>query len=173
MLPKPPSCASCPLYQDGRGYVPDKPCNDAEVAIVAQSPGADEEAGLRVVGVEYVGHRRVPQKEPNPTGPAPLIGMTGYDMERDFFPLAGLQRSQVSLHNVLKCRWAPGGRRTNDMPSGKLLEQAVAHCTQAHMKIPGSVRLLVTMGAHAARWAGCPGSITEWRGFTFPMEAAA
>ena len=122
---------------------------------------------MRVVGHEYAGRRRVPMKEPNPRGPAPLIGETGFQMAQDFFPLAGLERGKVSLANVLKCRQIVAGKRTNDLPTGKRLAQAVSHCTAAHLRIPPGTQLIVAMGALAAEWTGCPGSVHLWRGFCY------
>lgn len=171
MLPKPHECRECPLWGDGEGFVPDE-IVDAPVLILAQNPGADEEAGMKVTGHEYAGRRRVPVKEPYPRGPAPLIGETGYQMEQDYFPVAGLERGSVSLANVLKCRQlvtdARGlKKRTNDLPTGKILAQAVAHCTMAHLRVPESTTLIVAMGALSAKFLGCPGSVSAWRGFTW------
>ena len=173
MLPKPAACRGCGLYGDSQGFVPDRLVPDAEVLILGQNPGADEEQGERVVGIVYSGRRRVAVKEPNPDGPAPLIGMTGYDMERTFFPLAGLTREGTSLANVLKCRQIVGGRRTNDLPKGKILQEAVTHCTAAYLRIPPTTRLVVAMGALAASYLGCPGSVSAWRGFLFESRGRA
>ena len=155
------------LWGDGQGFVPDELVDTARVLILAQAPGADEEAGQRVAGHEYAGRRRVPVKELNPQGPAPLIGETGFQMVQDFFPLAGLERGKVSLANVLKCRQIVAGKRTNDLPTGKTLGLAVAHCTAAHLSIPSRTQLIVAMGALAAEWTGCPGSVHLWRGFCY------
>lgn len=166
MLPKPHECCGCPLAGDMQGFVPDE-IVDAPVLILAQGPGADEEAGMKVVGHEYAGRRRVAVKEPYPRGPAPLIGETGHQMEQDYFPVAGLERGKVSLANVLKCRQIVGGKRTNDLPTGKILARAVEHCTAAHLRIPEHTKLIVAMGALSAKFLGCPGSVSAWRGFTF------
>lgn len=170
MLSKPDACRGCPLYGDGRGFVPDELREDAEITIVAQNPGEYEELGKRVVdyGPRY-GHRVTYRTEP--CTPAPLIGPTGFQLERDYLPVP---RTQVSLCNILKCRvqvkrMATGKvERINEMPMGKTLEAAVAHCTRAHLRIPGRTRLVVAMGAHAVRFFGFPGSVTEWRGFVKP-----
>lgn len=164
MLPKPSACQGCPLYGDGKGFVPDERY-DAPVTILAQNPGADEERGQRVTG--YSG--RVALYEPNQRGPAPLIGKTGYDMERTYFPIAKLERGKVSICNVLKCR-VQIPRRTNDLPTGKVLDAALDHCTSAHLRIPPSTRLVVAMGALAWRAMGGPGTITDWRGYLKPGE---
>lgn len=117
---------------------------------------------MRVVG--YEGREALYE----PCAPAPLIGKTGYVMEHEYFPLAGLERGvNVSLANVLKCRWIKNGRRTNDMPSGATLKGAVKHCTEAYLRIPPETKLVVAMGVHAATYLGCTGSITDWRGHVF------
>ena len=61
MLPKPKTCEGCPLAGDMQGFVPDELVEDAPVLVLAQAPGADEEAGMKVVGHEYAGRRRVPE----------------------------------------------------------------------------------------------------------------
>jgi uracil-DNA glycosylase len=141
------------------GWVPDELVEGARVLILAQNPGADEVKGQRVTG--YQG----PHPVYEPCAPAPLIGKTGYMMEREFFPLAQLERGvNVSLANILKCRLAG----SNDMPTGRVLEQAVKHCTDAYLRIPESVELVVAMGHYAAQFRGCVGSVTKWRGYLVP-----
>lgn len=166
MLSKPEICRGCPLYGDGKGFVPDELVEGAEVCILAQNPGANEEAGEQITGYEYAGRRRVPVTVS--VSPAPLLGATGYEMERIYFPQAGLSRGEnVSLANVLKCRQIVNGKRTNDLPTGKTLAAAVKHCTTNHLKIPPATRLVVAMGALSAEYTGCPGSVHDWRGFTY------
>jgi uracil-DNA glycosylase len=100
--------------------------------------------------------------------PQPLIGPTGFDLETRFLPEAGLVREQVSMHNVLKCRWAKNGRRTNELPGGKVLSQAVAHCMGAHYQLPPTVDLVIAMGGVSWKALGGPGTVTDWRGFLKP-----
>lgn len=152
------------MFGDGLGFVPDTVREGPEVCVIGQNPGADEERGQRVVG--YAG--REPLYEPH--YPAPLIGKTGYEMERVYLPAAGLTRDDVNLCNLLKCRTIVNGRRTNLMPKGETLEIARRHCTEAHLCIPESTRLIVAMGSYAADFFGCPGTISEWRGFLTPPE---
>lgn len=160
MLPKPDACKSCPLWGDGRGFVPDEPRSASPVAILAQNPGADEEYGRQIVG--WAG-KRDPLYEP--TSPRPLIGATGYMLMNTYLPLAGLSRDTVSLHNLIKCRW----KHTNTLPTGDLYEEAVAHCTKHHLHIPEGVKVIVAQGAHAWRFTQGEGySITDWRGFCGP-----
>jgi hypothetical protein len=169
-------CSGCPLYGPGEmsmGYVPDE-LRDVPIAILAQAPGEHEEKGQKVVAWEQgFRGRRTPVTEPHP--PAPLLGATGWDVWQTYAPLAGLSREQVSCMNVLKCRQIINGRRVNDLPQGRVLEQAVQHCTSRHLKIPSSTRLIIAMGALAAKYLGCPGSISSWRGYTWPIpkEVAA
>jgi uracil-DNA glycosylase len=160
VIPKPPGCLGCPLYGDGKGFVPDEMVPGAEVLILAQNPGGDEERGERVTG--YAGGRPIYET----CAPAPLVGKTGYELTTTYLPIAGLTRGKnVSLANVLKCRAIKNGRRTNDLPSDHDLQAAVLQCTSAHLRIPTGVRLVVAMGALAWRAMGGLGSITDWRGF--------
>ena len=166
MIPKPPECEGCPQYGDGAGFVPDEIVVGAKVLVLAQNPGANEEQGKRLVGYEYAGRRRVAIEES--CFPAPLIGATGLEMTKNYLPLAGLVRGEnVSFANVLKCRQIAGGKRTNDLPKGKVLAQAVAHCTRAHLRVPAGVELVVAMGAVSVSYMGFPGTVSAWRGFTF------
>lgn len=167
LLPKPAACQGCPMYGDGLGFVPDEIRDDAEVFILAQNPGENEENGLKCVdfGPRY-GSRQTYVTEP--TGPAPLIGPTGFMLEREFLPLAGLSRDKLSLGNLLKCRLVIKGKRVNTMPTGKVLDACVSQCTTAHLRIPPVVKLVVAMGAHAWKFMGGPAPITDWRGFLKP-----
>jgi len=137
MLPKPDLCRACPLWQTGKGWVPDEIVEDAPVFILAQNPGQEEEAAGK-----------------------PMVGKTGQYQEAAFFPVAGLERGiNVSIGNVLRCRW----QRSNTLPPEPTLTEAIACCKQ-HLKIPKSVRLVVAEGALAWRALGGTGSVTEWRG---------
>jgi len=149
------------------GFVPDELVEGAEVMVMAQNPGEYEERGERVTGMAWSGRRRAWMSEPNPRGPAPLIGPTGWEMEREFLPLAQRERGAIALANVLKCRQVVNGRRVNDLPTGKRLAQAVAQCMGAHLQIPESVQVIVAMGALAVEAMGCPGKVSAWRGFTW------
>lgn len=145
MLPKPEPCVPCTEYGDGLGFVPDEIVEGAEVLILGQNPGADEERLGR-----------------------PFVGDTGQMQEKDFFPLAGLERGRVSIANTLRCRRQIGATRDNKMPSGKRWEGAVGTCLAAHFRVPPSTRLIVAQGAHAWRALGGPGKITDWRGHLAP-----
>jgi hypothetical protein len=144
------------------GWVPDRPVEGARLAVLAQAPGDMEEKGERAI--TRMGNQWLTE----PCEPQPLVGPTGYMFEREMLPLTGFTRDGVSLHNVLKCRQIIGGRRSNDMPTGKVLEQAVKHCTDAYLRIPESVELVVAMGHYAAQFRGCVGSVTKWRGYLVP-----
>jgi uracil-DNA glycosylase family 4 len=170
MLAKPDTCKPCPMYQDGRGIVYDLIRIEARVALVAQNPGADEEAGRRVV--EYIGGK--PRYES--CNPEPLTGATGYQVDNKWLPKAGLTRDDVSLMNVLKCRLIVNGKRTNHMPTGKLLKDAVKHCSQ-YFKVPAHTKLIVAMGQHAFHTLGGaglrkpngkPAGVYDYRGYLLP-----
>ena len=141
-MTKPESCQGCPLYGDGQGFVPDELVEHAPVAIVGQNPGADEERQG-----------------------SPFVGATGHSMMNEYFPQGRQVRGQVHLMNILKCRW----NRSNNLPPKATLDVAVAHCMGAHFRVPLGVELIVTQGHLAASALGCPGTITDWRGFTWPV----
>jgi uracil-DNA glycosylase family 4 len=146
-----PGCTGCPLFEDGnKNFVPDVLRERADVMVLGQNPGAEEEAK----GV-------------------PFIGQTGKTMDRDFFPQAGLQRSSVSIGNALRCRW----QNSNELPEiqSVLARAAVEHCSRAHLKIGPGTTLLVATGGYALLaltghgWA-THDKITEWRGWMLPLR---
>ena len=137
------------MYQDGNGgFVPDELIDGAPVFVLGQNPGEEEEKEGR-----------------------PFIGKTGQAMMADFFPAGGLIRGEnVSIGNLIKCRlYTANGKGTNNLPTGNTLKAAVTHCTNAHLHIPLSTRLVVAQGAHAWKYAsGTDYPISEWRGFLAP-----
>ena len=159
MLSKPPECRGCPAYGDGQGFVPDELKHGAPVTVIAQGPGADEEAGRRYLGSN--------QWEPHPQ--APMIGKTGRVFERTFLPLAGLDRSEVSLGNIVRCRW--NHKDTLPPLNQKVVQAAIAHCSRAHLRIPESTKVVVAMGEFA--FYGLTGLLHDfngWRGYLAPLS---
>jgi len=165
LLPKPEGCKGCPAYGDGLGFVPDDVIDGAVTTVILQNPGPDEEAGRKVVAMDQK-NRPVYQVCDH----KPAIGRTGYFMDRTLLPLAGLERGKnVSVLNVLKCRWTDNGRKVNELPRGKVLLDIVDRCTCAYLRIPASTRLVVAAGQLA--WEYLQGdklSISSWRGFVGP-----
>lgn len=134
------------MRQDGWGFVPDEIIDNAPVMVLGQNPGHEEERNGQ-----------------------PFVGATGQEMERVYFPAAGLERGvNVSLGNAIRCRWIKGGKRTNLLPPERILGPALVHCMQAHFRPPSQTRLIVAQGALAWRALGGPGSVTAWRGFLKP-----
>src|SRR2546428_3859392 len=122
--------------------VPDELIADAEVFVLGQNPGAEEEREGR-----------------------PFVGRTGQMMVNEFFPEAGLVRGEnVSLGNALCFRFQVDGKRVNKLPSGKVLKDALDKCRNQHLVIPDSTRLIVATGAAAWATTGQPAPITDWRG---------
>ena len=157
--------------------MPDEMIPGAEVVCLGQNPGENEEAGRKVTNVSWDGTRRHTTTEPHP--PAPYLGITGYDMERRYFPLAGLERGKVSLANPIRCRW----HGTNELPpaDSTLVKRAVEHCQRAYYKPPASTRLVIAEGAVALYamtgedGTGSPGhklsmGIDGWRGWLLPYN---
>lgn len=143
MLPKPESCRVCPFYSDGLGFVPDELIPGATTMVLGQNPGSTEEHQGR-----------------------PFVGSTGQTQTEHFFPLARLERGKnVHIANLLKCRWTEHGKKTDKLPTGAILEQAIEHCTTTHLRIPEGTQVIIAEGAPAASWcAGRPIKIYQWRG---------
>ena len=147
-MDKPDGCKGCPLYGDGKGFVPGSFPVGATVLVLGQNPGAEEEK----VGI-------------------PLVGKTGQLLDRTFLPLAGLDGQEIAKDNVIRCRWTPPGKKekTNDLPSGKVLDAAITHCRQ-YDKPGDGFRLVIAMGGIAVKkMAGSDEfKIHNWRGFLLP-----
>jgi len=139
MISKPTACIGCPLYGDGRGFVPGD-VKGRPVLIMGQNPGAEEEAQ----GI-------------------PFVGKTGQMMDKSFLPLAGLSRDDVDVDNTLRCRW----QGSNELPplEGKLARQAIDHCTKAHGNIPPTTKLIIAQGNYALWGLTGEASISTWRGW--------
>ena len=152
MLQKPNTCIGCPMYGDGRGFVPDEVAEGQSVFIFAQNPGDQEEREGR-----------------------PMVGATGKVNDDKFIPLTELERGRdIGIGNSIRCRLVVNGKRTNSLPPSKALKVAQAHCNAAHLKIPESVKLVVAHGAPA--WQFILGkqylSDDDWRGFLGPVQLA-
>jgi uracil-DNA glycosylase len=182
LLAKPESCQGCPFYADGLGFVPDEIHEGATVSILAQNPGANEESGQRIIGWEKVSYGAFSKKVAltETVAPSPMIGPTGHMMDTQFLPLAGLTRGKdVNVLNVLKCRWSVDGVKTDKLPKGKVLQEAVQHCTMQHLTIPPNTKLIVAQGDLAWEYASQnAGPLLgkgdeedaggKWRGFLAP-----
>jgi len=150
MLRKPDSCRGCPFYQNGYGFVPDELRESAPLLIVGQNPGHEEEAAGR-----------------------PFVGKTGEAMEKDFLPLTGFNRSEVSLGNALRCRL----NGSNELPplNDVATRQAIAHCHRAHFQMPPGTQLVLTQGAYSM-WAltgeglAKGRTVNSWRGYLLPYN---
>lgn len=167
MLKKPPTCSGCPLYDDGMGYVPDEIVAGSEIMIVLQSPGANEEECGR-----------------------PAVGDAGTYMNEHFIKLLGKTRDEVSVGNILKCRWRhpKTGQKTSKLPSetgvwnkdkkkwdqvtGKEIEKlAVTQCLLAHWQVPKHIKHLLMLGDKGMPTQMVTGvSTLEWRGFLAPEK---
>jgi hypothetical protein len=155
--------------------VPDEYREGSPVLLLFQGPGADEEAGRRMVSKTPLVYEPMP--------PAPLIGATGLSLTNEFLPVAGLNREDVSLANATRCRY----NHLNKLPEERgspinhpIVRQAIQHCQHHHYKPPASVKLVVAAG-EVALWAstgeGLHGSdedkgrtIAAWRGWLLPWN---
>jgi hypothetical protein len=140
-------------------YTPDTVIEGSEVYFIAQAPGEDEENGHRLINRTYHGFGQH-SDEYEQVIPGPLLGPTGKTFNERFLPLTGLQRSEISIGNAIRCRPGKGlGLKPNDLPSitttMKLetsksdIVRALRHCANAHLHIPSSVKLIVAMGRYA------------------------
>jgi len=161
-------CLFCPFYGDGQGFVPDKLEDQSEVLVVGQNPGADEEAGRRLIG--YDGPKRPKYEACNPQ---PFIGETGHAMDTRYIPQSGVSRDSISLGNSIRCRL----NHHNDLPGLHQvnIRKAIEHCHKAHFKLPPKTKLIVAQGNYALYAMTGQGQlenhkIDSWRGFMLPFQ---
>lgn len=165
------------MYDDGEGFVPDAINADSSITVVAQNPGIDEEKGRRIVEYLQIGKSRRPIYQP--CTPQPLIGATGFSLDETWLPKAGLKRSDVSLMNIIKCRYRDPvtHKKGNKLPPAGILNKAATHCMEAHFHVPDKAKVLVAMGDVAFDYLGGKGlrkpdgkaaTISDYRGYTLP-----
>jgi uracil-DNA glycosylase len=127
---------------------PDEHKPDARVRVVAQNPGEHEILGRRFVrwykGEEGTGEIWEDYR------PAPLIGKSGWELDNQFLPRAGLSRDDVECCNVVRCRL----NNSNDLPplTTTMAREMVTHCQRAYWKEPHDSQTMVALGAYAL-WA--------------------
>lgn len=151
---KPAGCSGCPMQHKSLYYVPDEWQPSATTLVLTQNPGANEERlGL------------------------PACGKTGQLLNQKYLPLAGLQRGQVSVATVVKCRYG----NSNDPPPDEIRQQVVKHCTEQYLQIPDTIDTVILQGQvaldYAAKYMVQPDrhdstnsqyTITDWRGYLLP-----
>ena len=192
MFNKPDNCISCPLYKHGKYFTPDTIVPNSKVLFIAQNPGPDEEAGHKLVKRHWQGSQYF--DEHKQVQPQPLIGATGQLFDNRFLPLSGLKRHEVSLANAIRCR--PGqslGLPSNDsLPnlttkmkletSEADIAKALRYCRDTYLKIPESVKLIVTMGRYAmfsvtgiqneeTEYGHKQGVMESWRGYAVNADS--
>ena len=144
---KPAGCVGCPLEHDSKYYVPDEMYPGVKTLILMEHPSAeDERLGL------------------------PACGKTGDVLNTQFLPLANLQRGQVSVANVIRCRYGAHA------PSKTDLGQAVEQCNAEYFHYPDTT-YVIAQGELAFNYANThfrqgshpvPGTVSSWRGFELP-----
>lgn len=151
--------------------VPDEIRPHATILILGQAPGSHEEAGERLTA------RAGKLKSWEPCAPAPFLGDSGYDLERTYLPLAGLDRQDISLASAVRCRVGYGHK----LPPLERVETraAIRHCQRAY---PIREHVYVVALGDYALWAttgedgGDPPpyeisrKIAGWRGWTLPWS---
>ena len=150
MIPKPASCVGCPAYATSQYWVPDMYVPGSKVLILQGEVSEYDVKGQHVISREGVG-----KYDARSGAPHPLIGPDGYDIDRHYLQLAGLERGKVSVGSVLRCL-------TNLI--GKAQQEAATYCQQTHFHPPQSVELVVALGPVAAQAMGLEGKIEQWRG---------
>jgi uracil-DNA glycosylase len=135
---------------------------------MGQNPGANEVKGMKLI-------QRYPERWESHR-PAPFLGKTGYAMEHDFFPVAGLERGKVDLTNSVRCRL----NDQDSLPDVAIprMREAIEHC-RVHDQRPANIKLIVAEGEHALYattgedGTDSPGfkisrGISGWRGWLLP-----
>lgn len=143
-------CQQCPAYSNSQHWVPDVYVAGSQVLVLQGEVSEYDVKGQQVISREGVG------KYGTRGGTSdPLIGPDGYDIDRHYLQLAGLERGAVSVGSVLRCI-------TN--LTCKAQQEAAAYCQATHFHPPQSIELVVAMGPVAAKAMGMEGKIEQWRG---------
>jgi len=114
------SCCKCGLGETRTNAVPGEGCPDARIVFVGEAPGADEDEQGR-----------------------PFVGRAGKLLDR-MIAAMGLERSDVFICNILKCR-PPGNR---DPKPDEII--ACLPYLQKQLEII-EPEIIIALGAHAAR----------------------
>lgn len=184
MIPLPSACDGCPFQKYSTYFTPDHMVPGSEVLFIAQNPGRNEEAGEKLLQRRWQGGQAF--DEIVKVQPQPLIGATGKQFEERFLPLAELERGAISTANAIRCRPQIPGLAPDDLPSITVkmrledskadIVKALKHCQDAYLRIPASVKTIVTMGRHAMfaltgiqneenEYGRKRGVIDTWRGY--------
>lgn len=117
-----PSCEGCPLYQTGRGFVPDQISAQEEYVVFGEAPGTTEiNEG------------------------SPFVGKAGFVLKnwlvRAVSPLQiALEKNRISFRNILHC--LPPEQKGRPYPTGETRRAAEAHCRQYHSEIKANIVIL-------------------------------
>lgn len=108
--PKPDGCLGCPLYEKGKGFVPDKIAPKALYIFCGEAPGTNE----------------VTQREP-------FVGRAGHVLKQWLMHVVpeirlAWEKGQVTLSNTLRC--LPPEIQGRPYPKGEEKELAEQHCRQ-------------------------------------------
>lgn len=121
LSPKPPACEGCPAYNSGRGFVPGRGPEGADVLLLGQGPGETE---------AYQG--------------LPFVGPSGERLNL-WLQRAGLQRHHMFVSNIVWC-WLPWNRE----PRAAEVEHC-RHAHWGPQLDAAAPRLVVPVGVPAAR----------------------
>ena len=166
MLEKPPTCAECPAFKIGKGFVPGEGSLDARLVLVGQGPGENEVA---------TGRPFMPGYAASGQG-VPVPGQAGR-LLKEWMAQAELRRDEVWVDNVVRC-----GLPKNRKPTLR----EVQYCTTHHL-FPALARLthgreplglvIVPVGVPAfevfyGKGAGeeYAGSLAVWKGVEIELD---
>jgi len=164
------------MEHKGLGYVPDQliargdKTMDGQVAVLALQPSMDDVKGRQIVGYDGPGKPIYEQGRPRP-----MIGSAGWMLMNTYLPLSGLKREDVSIHHLLKCHYAGlfkvNKNKQRVIANEKEYQEAVKHCTNAHLVFHPETKVIVAQGQEVWDWTQGKGrSIWDWRGFTGPVH---
>lgn len=125
MLPKPSSCAGCPLQAKGLGFCPDKPASDPKYLVIGEAPGKNEVARGE-----------------------PFVGRAGFVLVQWLIHAVSTmrlakERGEIMYANTLRC--LPPEVQGRAYPRGEERLLAEAHCRQYDI-IPESVHTVILCG---------------------------
>jgi uracil-DNA glycosylase len=145
MYNKPDSCAGCPLYETGKGFV--LGCGNpqtAKYAVILESPGQQEvqftltpNAHRSFLSTKEECEEEIATRQRDypelsngsiRTG-VPAVGSTGLALQHWIWGKVGIRREDVFIDNTIRCL-PPKGKSGAAYPTGETKKAAEQHCRQ-------------------------------------------
>lgn len=151
---KPPTCSTCPLYTQGKGWVPPEGKLTHGVLILGEAPGEEEALSGK-----------------------PFVGASGQFLNRLIGrindPLTGLplRREDFMVANILRCQ-PPGNFLTKAPYEFDAIRNCSPYLREWLLQNRNSIRAIIAMDNQPLRWLTSRWGIDDLRGYVWASEFA-